>query len=88
MTFSYEFERNVTQDLPDFRNWETFGGYYKFFSISQNQTYLLDLYGNLHPDFPLPGNTGFDLYDLHKNGEKILITGTENGSVIAYKIAF
>lgn len=56
-------------------------------STATNQVRLILQNGEIHPDFPLAGNTRFFIANLFRNGQKILVVANNN-SVYAYRINF
>ncbi|MDD4191437.1 MAG: hypothetical protein PHI28_08900 [Mangrovibacterium sp.] len=54
---------------------------------NENRIYLIDHKGELYPGFPLPGNTAFTAGSLTPGNTYFnLLTGTEDGSFLHYKV--
>ncbi len=56
------------------------------FCENSEQIFLLDKYGNIDEDFPLPATTPFVITDLLGSGQNILIAGGKDNNVFAYKL--
>lgn len=54
----------------------------KIGAVCGNQMYLIDNQGEISPGFPKPGNDGFLIYDLDRNGSMEVI-GALNGALIS-----
>lgn len=53
--------------------------------VSENQMYLIDSQGVIDPDFPKPGNDGFLIYDLDRNGS-MEVVGALNGALVTTRL--
>jgi|GEM_PF-4168331 len=54
----------------------------KIGAVSDNQMYLIDNQGNIEDGFPKPGNDGFLIFDLDRNGSMEVI-GALNGALVS-----
>jgi hypothetical protein len=60
--------------------------YLASFSRTEKQIFLLDASTNLMTDFPLAGNTAFEISDLFNDGKQILTVANDN-LVYAYRLS-
>lgn len=87
MAFDSDFNRLFSTELP---SPITFGPKVFSFSktdkkigaVSENQMYLIDNKGNITTGFPKPGQDGFLIYDLDRNGS-MEVVGALNGAMIS-----
>ena len=81
----YNFEQNIDRPVFEvhFPNDEKRLGFY---SDAQDLVYLFDDKLELYDNFPLKGSTPFDVADLNKNKEKVLVVGDNEGFIRAYKL--
>lgn len=56
------------------------------FCKDQQQIFLLQNYGKIHPDFPISASTPFITTDLFNSRQNILVVGGTDRNVVAYKL--